>query len=93
MNKRLAVASVPIGTNLKTRKSRLFKSIPDFLGRSVTTMIRMYTMYQPMKVFFYIGFLLILSGMIPSVRFLIYYFMGQGAGHVQSLILAAVFSL
>ena len=88
--KRLAVTSVPIGTNGKTRKSRLFKSIPDFLGRSVTTMIRMYMMYQPMKVFFYISCLFILSGMIPSVRFLIYYFMGQGAGHVQSLILAAV---
>jgi len=88
--KQLAVISVPIGTNPKTRESRLFKSIPNFIERSLTTMIRMYTMYQPFRVFFYIGFFFILAGLIPSVRFLIYYFMGQGGGHIQSLIFAAI---
>ena len=88
--KHLAVTSVPIGTNPKTRESRLFKSIPRFIERSLTTMIRMYTMYQPLRVFFYIGFFFILAGLIPSVRFLIYYFMGQGGGHIQSLIFAAI---
>ncbi len=88
--KQLAVTSVPIGTNPKTRESRLFKTIPRFIERSLTTMIRMYTMYQPLRVFFYIGFFFILAGLIPSVRFLIYYFMGQGSGHVQSLIFAAI---
>jgi len=87
--KHLAVTSVPIGTNPETRESRLFKSIPKFLERSVTTMIRMYTMYQPLRVFFYIGCLCILGGLIPSTRFLIYYFMGH-TGHIQSLILAAI---
>ena len=87
--KYLAVTSVPIGTNPKTRESRLFKSIPKFLERSLTTMIRMYTMYQPLRVFFYIGCLCILGGLIPSVRFLVYHFMGEG-GHIQSLILAAI---
>lgn len=88
--KHLAVTSVPIGTNPKTRDSRLFKSLPKFLERSVTTMIRMYTMYQPLRVFFYIGCLLIAGGLIPSVRFLIYFLMGKGGGHIQSLILAAI---
>ena len=88
--KHLAVTSVPIGTNPKTRESRLFKSIPRFIERSLTTMIRMYTMYQPLRVFFYIGFFFILAGLIPSIRFLIYYFMGQGGGHIQSLIFAAI---
>ena len=88
--KYLAVKSVPIGTNPKTRESRLFKSIPRFIERSLSTMIRMYTMYQPLRVFFYIGFFFILAGLIPSVRFLIYYFMGQGGGHIQSLIFASI---
>ena len=88
--KHLAVKSVPIGTNPKTRESRLFKSIPKFIERSLTTMIRMYTMYQPLRVFFYIGFFFILAGLIPSVRFLIYFFMGQSGGHIQLLILAAI---
>ena len=88
--KNLAVASVPVGTNPKTRESQLFKSIPKYLEHSATTIVRMYTMYQPLKVFFYIGCLCILAGMIPSVRFLIYYSMGQGSGHIQSLIFAAI---
>jgi len=88
--KHLAVISVPVGTNPETRESRLFKSIPYFLERSISTIIRMYTMYQPLRVFFYIGCLFILAGLIPSVRFLMYYFMGKGGGHIQSLILAAI---
>jgi len=88
--KHLAVTSVPVGTNPKTRESRLLKSIPRFLERSITTMIRMYTMYQPLRVFFYIGCLFILAGLIPSIRFLFYYFTSGGTGHIQSLILAAI---
>jgi hypothetical protein len=88
--KHLAVRSVPIGTNPKTRDSQLFKSLPNFLERSLTTMIRMYTMYQPLRVFFYIGCLFIVGGLVPSVRFLIYFVMGTGSGHIQSLILAAI---
>ena len=88
--KDLAVANVPVGTNPKTRESRLFQSIPKFLEHSLTTMIRTYAMYKPLRLFFYIGCLCILGGLIPSIRFLFYYFTGQGGGHVQSLILAAI---
>lgn len=88
--KHLAVYSVPIGTNPKTRESRLLKGVFHFLERSVTTVIRMYIMYQPLRVFFFIGSLLLLVGLIPSIRFLIYYLIGEGHGHVQSLILAAI---
>jgi len=88
--KHLAITNVPIRTNPKTRESRLARSLPRFLERSSTTMIRMYTMYQPLRAFFYIGCLCLVGGLIPSVRFLFYYFMGQGGGHIQSLILAAI---
>src|SRR5262249_22173103 len=49
--KRLAVVSVPIATNRVMRRSRLFKSIPDFITRSVATMLRIYAMYSPLRVF------------------------------------------
>jgi len=88
--KHIPVSSVSIGTNPKTRESRLFKSIPRFIERSVSTMVRMYTMYQPLKVFFIIGCLCILAGLVPSIRFLAYFLMGKGSGHIQSLIFAAV---
>ena len=88
--KHMAVTSVPVRTNAKTRESRLFTNIPKFIERQVSTMIRMYAMYQPLRVFFYIGCVLILIGLIPIVRFVIYYFMDGGAGHIQSLILGGV---
>lgn len=88
--KYLHIVSVPVETNAKTRDSRLFRSIPEFLKSSMASMVRIYTIYEPLKVFSYIGGFLILSGLIPSIRFLIYYFMGQGSGHIQSLILASV---
>ncbi len=89
-SKSLAIASVPVRTNAKTRDSRLFKSIPVFIFNQINTMVRMYTMFKPMKAFFIIGATCILLGMIPSGRFLFFYLQGQGGGHIQSLILAAV---
>lgn len=83
----LAVESVTIRTNPKTRDSRLFKSIPHFVQNSLGTMVRMYAMYQPLRIFFYIGSLLMLLGLLPIIRFLYFYLIDQGAGHVQSLIL------
>ena len=84
--KHLHVVSVPIGTNAKTRESRLFSSIPKFIERSLTTMVRMYAMYQPLRVFFYIGMALLAVGAIPFLRFLYFFAVGEGDGHIQSLI-------
>ena len=91
--KHMAVTSVPIRTNPKTRDSRLFKSIPSFIERQLSSMIRMYLMYQPLRFFIYIGIVLTLIGLVPIVRFLIFYYLGDGAGHLQSLILGGVFLL
>jgi len=88
--KKLAISSIPVKTNPQNRESRLFKNIPNFIKRSMSTMIRVYTMYQPLRVFFYIGIILIALGVIPSIRFLFYYFKGSGGGHIQSLIFAAI---
>jgi glycosyltransferase involved in cell wall biosynthesis len=89
--KYMSVESVPIRTNPKTRDSRLFQSIPKFLERSLTTMVRMYSMYRPLKVFFAIGLFITVLGTVPVVRFLYYYFTGDGTGHIQSLVLGGAF--
>lgn len=88
--KHMAVTSVPVETNAKTRESRLFKSIPKFIERQLTTMVRMYAMYQPLRVFFFIGLILGTIGILPILRFLYLYFTGDGDGHIQSLILGGV---
>ncbi len=89
----MKIISVPVETNEKTRESRLFKSIPSFITRQVTTIVRMYAMYQPLKVFFIMGSLLTLAGLVPIVRFLYFYFTTGGAGHLQSLVLSGVLIL
>lgn len=87
---RISINNVPINTNPPTRESRLIKSIPKFILQQLSTALRVYTMYQPLKVFIYIGILLIIGGLVPSVRFLYYFFKGGAGGHIQSLILSAV---
>lgn len=89
-NKKMAVASVPVATNPKVRESRLFRSIPYFLARSFETIVRMYAMYRPLKVFSLIGLSFLALGAIPIMRFLYFYFSAGGAGHTQSLVLGGV---
>ena len=88
--KKLAVASVPVGTNAVMRELRLFRSVPEFIGRSLATIVRMYAMYQPLRVFFWIGFVLCATGALPVLRFLYFYAFGDSGGHVQSLVLGGV---
>lgn len=88
--KNMAIAHVPVDINPKTRDSRLFKSIPSFIGRQLSSMIRMYAMYEPLRVFFYIGLTISIIGALPIIRFLYFYFTGDGSGHLQSLVLGGV---
>ena len=89
-NKGMVIIGVPIRTNPKCRESRLYKNIGQYIVRSIITIIRIYTMYQPLKTFFYVGGLVFFAGFLLGLRFLYFYLIGNGAGHIQSLILAAV---
>jgi glycosyltransferase involved in cell wall biosynthesis len=87
---RMAVHYVPVGVNPNTRPSRLMKSIPQYIKRSAVTIARAYVMYRPLRVFTLIGVVLIVLGMVPGIRFIYLYSIGQRVGHVQSLILSAI---
>lgn len=86
----LAISSVPVGTNEKTRESRLVKNIPSFVVHQFNTMTRMYAMHQPLRYFFVISSIIMLGGLIPMLRFLSFYLDGMGDGHIQSLIFGSV---
>lgn len=86
----LAVKSVPITINKQTRKSRLFNNILTFLKQSGFTVLRTYTMYEPLKIFLALAILFFILGLIPGIRFLILFFYGRTGGHIQSLILSAI---
>jgi glycosyltransferase involved in cell wall biosynthesis len=89
-HKRLAVAHVPVRTNPRLRESRLIHSIPAYLRRSAETIVRIYAMYEPLRVFLAAGIVLLLGGLALSLRYLYFVFQGEGKGHVQSVIIAAV---
>lgn len=88
--KRLAISSIQISTNAPTRKSRLFKNMLQHITQSTTTMIRIYTMYRPLTVFMIVGVLISILGSLFAFRFVYFYTIGEGAGHIQSLIFAAI---
>lgn len=86
----LAVLSVPVRVNADLRPSRLVKSIPSYIKRSVFTIVRIFVIYRPFFFFGAIGAALFGAGLLIGLRFLVLYLGGHGQGHVQSLILAAV---
>ena len=90
-NRNLGVQSVMVKTNAPTRPSRLYSGIGTYVRKSMATIFRVHTVYRPLKTFFFIGTLLMLAGIAIGGRFLFFYFNGERGGHVQSLILAAVF--
>jgi glycosyltransferase involved in cell wall biosynthesis len=88
--KRFAVASVPVRVNGDLRPSRLVRSIPSYVWRSLIVICRIFVTYKPFAVFTALGTAISMAGLLLSGRFLYYYFTNHGDGHVQSVILAAL---
>ncbi|MCK5580042.1 MAG: glycosyltransferase family 2 protein [Candidatus Omnitrophica bacterium] len=88
-HKNLAITNITIHTNRVDRPSRLFKSIPEYIKRSIITIVRVYSMFNPFRLFLTLGSAFSLIGFLIGCRFLFYYLMGSGGGKIQSLILAA----
>lgn len=91
--KRLGLTSIKVRTNPPIRKSRLFKNMFHHIRMSTATLLRVYTMYQPFRVFLAVGSLFFLAGLILSLRFFYFVALGSSAGHIQSLIFAGAFMM
>jgi glycosyltransferase involved in cell wall biosynthesis len=89
--KNMAIVSVPVRVNEDLRRSRLVKSIPSYLKKSITTIVRIFVVYKPFRFFLSLGLLSIALGILIGLRFLYYYFATEeSSGHVQSLILSSI---
>jgi glycosyltransferase involved in cell wall biosynthesis len=86
----VAIDHVPIRTNPKTRESRLFPSMWTYIRRNGISIFRIYSLYEPLKVFMTAAAVVGLLALVVWARFLYFWIDGDGAGHVQSLILGAV---
>jgi hypothetical protein len=88
--KGMAVTSVPIRVNGVLRPSRLVQSTPDYIQRQVLTMLRIFITYRPFRFFAAQGLVLFGLGLLIGLRFVYFFLTTGGAGHIQSLILAAL---
>lgn len=88
--KGMAITSVPVRTNPDLRPSRLLRSLPSYLRQQTMTLVRIFMTYRPFQFFAVPGSAFFFVGFLIGVRFLYYFATGDGAGHVQSLILAAL---
>ncbi len=61
-----------------------------YIKKSAVTITRIYTMLKPLRVFLTIGFISILIGLLTGGRYLYFWAIGQGNGHIQSLIFSAI---
>jgi glycosyltransferase involved in cell wall biosynthesis len=86
----VAIDHVSVRTNPKTRESRLFTSIGAYVRRNAVSIFRIYSYYEPLRVFLGVAMILGLAAAAVWIRFLVAYIDGSGKGHVQSLILGAV---
>ena len=87
---RTPVEYVPVRTNPNTRPSRLMNNLGHFITSQVATILRAYTMYRPLRVFTALSALVVMGGLALGIRYLYFVAHGQGVGHIQSVILAAV---
>lgn len=88
--KNMAITSVPIRTNEDLRPSRLLSSIPSYIKKSIVTIVRISVVYKSFQFFMSIAIILFGLGFLLGLRFLYFYFTGDGAGHMQSVVLAGV---
>ena len=88
--KNIVITYVPIRTNEDLRPSRLLSSIPNYIKKSVITIIRIFVVYKPFRFFMSIALILFSLGFLLGLRFLYYYMTGDGSGHMQSVVLSGV---
>jgi glycosyltransferase involved in cell wall biosynthesis len=86
----VAVDHVPVATNPQTRESRLFPSMGAYVRRNAISIFRIYSQYEPLRVFWGAAALLGVAAIAVWIRFAVAFIDGSGSGHVQSLILGAV---
>jgi glycosyltransferase involved in cell wall biosynthesis len=86
----VALEHVPVATNPRLRRSRLFPSTWTYVRRNGVSLFRIYAMYEPLRIFLLSAAALGLVAAVVWGRFLWFFIGGDGSGHVQSVILGAV---
>lgn len=87
----VAVDHVPVGTNDKTRESRLFRSMSSYIRRNMIAIFRIYTGYEPLRVFSWLAGVVFVGALAAWSPFLWDWLVnGDRSGHLQSIVLGGV---
>jgi glycosyltransferase involved in cell wall biosynthesis len=89
----LRVVDVPIRVNAPTRPSRLIRSIDGYVRRGVLDLLATYLVYRPVRAFGVLAAIFFVPAVFLAVRYLIYAALGEGTGHVQSVIASGVLAI
>ena len=88
--KGMTVQSVPVRVNPQLRPSRLVTGNLSYIWRSIFTILRIFVVYRPFRFFASLGSAIFFTGFLLGLRFLYYYFVGEGSGKLQSLVLSSI---
>jgi glycosyltransferase involved in cell wall biosynthesis len=89
----LRVVDVPVEVNPPTRESRLIRSLPAYLHKSIVALLGAYTIYRPTRLFGALAVLFLLPATVLAARYLVFLGLGEGKGHVQSVIASGVLAI
>ena len=95
-HKRIGIVEVPVEFRKRNGdgKSRLISSIMTYAQRSVVTLIRTYTSYNPLKTFAYLGGGIFLLGVILGFRVLIHFIRtGMVTPYLPTALLSSVLAI
>jgi glycosyltransferase involved in cell wall biosynthesis len=90
MEQGMTIVDVPIPAREVQRPSRLMGGVIGHIIRALAVIVRSYAVYQPIRTFSVLGIVCVLLGSYPLLRFVYFYWQGDGEGHIQSLIIGGV---
>ena len=93
MDLKLIMKEVPIPDREVSRPSRLIKNVPDHIWKAGWNIVRNIVIFRPLRFFGFAGAILFLLGAYPVIRFVYFYFVEGGNGHIQSLIIGSTFMM
>lgn len=89
----LVMREVAIPDRVVDRPSRLIKNVRSHMWLAGWNIVRNIVIFRPLRFFGMIGVLLTLLGCIPIIRFIYFYFIDQGSGHLQSIVIGTMLIL
>ena len=82
-----------VKTKEHLRESRLISSLPGYVMSSMFMILRIFLMYQPLRVSSLLSMIPFSVGLVLLTRYAYFFAIGEGAGHIQSAIVGSALGI